>query len=198
MKISRYTHDELYAKFKSIHDAVPSKEFFNNPVHKKTQELYCAAKFAKALSEVWECWVLVSDIDEQTDADFYLDINGQHFPFQITEVQMPGRRRGDEYKQESSCSSTPESWDCGTALGPIWIRDAVQKKCDRYGGKVADLHLLVYSNFQAYEQDFNQIRLATEEVASKFASVWVVNGNGTCCIKGHAALGEARPWLFVG
>ena len=74
MKNSRYTPDELYAKFRDSHDAVTAREFFNSPVHKKTQELYCAARFAQALSGVCDCWVLVSDVDEQTDADFHLEV----------------------------------------------------------------------------------------------------------------------------
>lgn len=197
MKNSRYSPDELYAKFSDAHDAVTAREFFNSPAHKKTQELYCAARFAQALSRVCDCWVHVSDIDEQTDADFYLEVEGQLFPFQITEVQMPGRRRGDEYKRDGSPTSTLESWDSGTAQGAIWIRDAVQKKHDRYGGNVAGLHLLVYANFQAYEHDFDEMCRASQDVASRFASVWVVNGNGACCIKGHATLGGACPWLFI-
>ena len=196
MKYSRYSPDELYAKFRDAHDDATAREFFNSPAHKKTQELYCAARFAQALSRVRDCWVLVSDVDEQTDADFYLEVAGQSFPFQITEVQMPGRRRGDEYKQDKFPHSTLESWDTGTEQGAIWIRDAVQKKHDRYGGNVAELNLLVYANFQAYEHDFEEICNISKDVASKFASVWVVNGNGACCIKGCETLGEACPWLF--
>jgi hypothetical protein len=196
MKSTRYSPDELYAKFRNAHDVVTPREFFNRPAHKKTQELYCAARFAQALARVRDCWVVVSDVDEQTDADFHLQVEGQQLPFQITEVQIPGRRRGDEYKEDELPRATVESWDSGTEHGPIWIRDAVQKKHDRYGGNVSELNLLVYANFQAYEHDFEELCLASADVASKFASVWVVNGNGACCIKGGDALGDRRPWLF--
>ena len=196
MNNSRYSPDELYAKFRDAHDAITSREFFNSPVHKKTQEIYCAARFAQALSQIRDCWVLISDVDEQTDADFYLEVTCQVFPFQITEVQMPGRKRGDEYKQDKLPLSTLESWDSGSEQGAIWIRDAVQKKHDRYGGDVAKLNLLVYANFQAYEYDFEEICRVSNDAASKFASVWVLSGNGACCIKGSAAISEARPWLF--
>ncbi len=117
-------------------------------------------------------------------------------PFQITEVQLPGRRRGDEYKKEALPQATLESWDSGTEHGPAWIRDAVQKKHDRYGGNVAGLNLLVYANFQAYAHGFEELCLTSADVASKFASVWVFDGNGTCCIKGGDVLGPARSWLF--
>lgn len=196
MKTRRYSPNELYARFKEAHDVVSPREFFNCPAHKKTQELYCAARFGQALSQVHDCWLLVADGDEQTEADFHLEVVGKVMPFQITEVQLPGRRRGDEYKQEALPQATLESWDSGAEHGPAWIRDAVQKKHDRYGGDVAGLNLLVYANFQAYEHDFEEICRATTDVASKFASVWVVNGNGACCIKGGDTLGPARPWLF--
>lgn len=196
MSITRYSPDELYAKFRSARDVITPRDFFNKPVYKKTQELYCAARFAQALSRVRNCWVHVSDIDEQTDADFHLEVEGQHLPFQITEVQIPDRRRGDEYKQAEIPSENMEHWDSGTEHGFIWIRDAVQKKHDRYGGNVAGLNLLVYANFPAYEHDFEEICRVSQEVASKFASVWVVNGNGACCIKGSEALGDKCPWLF--
>ncbi|MBX3088883.1 MAG: hypothetical protein KF853_11735 [Rhodocyclaceae bacterium] len=196
MRNTRYSPDELYATFRDAHDVVTAREFFNSPAHKKTQELYCAARFAQALSRVRDCWVLVSDVDEQTDADFHLEVAGHLLPFQITEVQIPGRRRGDEYKQDMLPRTTLESWDSGTEQGAIWIREAVQKKLDRYGGNVAELNLLVYANFQAYEHDFEEMCHVSKDAASKFATVWVVNGNGACCIKGSATLGGARPWLF--
>jgi hypothetical protein len=196
MKRTPYSPNELYAKFKSAHDIVSPREFFNKPEHQKTQELYCAARFAQALSTVQDCLVLVSDVDEQTDVDFLLETNGKLFPFQITEVQIPDRRRGDEYKQNELPCTTLESWDEGTEHGPAWIREAIQKKYDRYGGDVSGLNLLVYANFPAYEHDYEKIRSACVDVASKFASVWIVNGHGACCIKGSKSLGDACPWLF--
>lgn len=54
--------------------------------------------------------------------------------FQITEVQLPWRRRGDEYKQEALPQGPIESRDSGTEHGPTRIRDAMQKKHDRYYG----------------------------------------------------------------
>lgn len=192
---TRYSPDELYAKFEGAHDRVTPREFFNKPQHKKTQEFYCAARFGQALSKVHPCWIHVADYDEQKDADFELEIAGKLLPFQITEVQMPGRRRGDEYKEDRLPNAKVESWDRGTGDGPSWIRDAIQKKCERYGGNVSRLHLLVYANFQAYEHDFNDLCIATATVAAPFASVWVVNGNAACCVKGCVELGPARPWL---
>lgn len=196
MKTRRYSPDELYARFKEAHDFVSPREFYNRPTHKKTQEIYCAARFGQALSQVHDCWLLVADGDEQTVADFYLEVAGKVMPFQITEVQFPRRRRGEEYKQKEPPQATLESWDSGEEHGPVWIREAVKKKYDRYGGKVEDLNLLVYANYCAPEHDFEEICRATADVTFKFASVWIVNGNRACCIKGGDTLGPARPWLF--
>jgi len=197
MNTTRYCPDELYAKFRQAHDVASPSEFFNRPAHKKTQELWCAARFGQVFSlHVKPCSLLVADGDEQTDADFHLEVAGKTLPFQITEVQVPGRRRGDEYKKEKLPRATLESWDSGTQQGPVWVRDALLKKHDRYGGEVAGLNLLVYANFQAYEHDYEELCHATAELASRFASVWVLNGNGACCIKGSEALGGARAWLF--
>lgn len=109
--LKRYSPDELYAKFKQLHDAVSANEFYSSPTHKKTQELYCAARFGQALRQVQACWLHVADVDEQTDADFHLEVAGVLLPFQITEVQIPGRRRGDEYKLSELPRATIASWD---------------------------------------------------------------------------------------
>lgn len=198
MSIKSYSPDELYAKFRQIHDAAGPKKFFNSPEHKKTQELWCAAQFGRAfLSNLGSCTLLVADHDEQTDVDFCLEVAGVRHPFQITEVQVPDRRRGDEYKNEALKGATLESWDSGTAQGASWVREAIQKKYDRYGGNVSALNLLVYVNFPAYEHDYEEIRQVTGDLAKEFASVWLLNGNGACCVSGSKALGGPHPWLFI-
>jgi len=195
--MQRYSPDELYEKFRTAHDAAGTEDFFNRPEHKKTQEQWCAAQFGRTyLANVGGCSILISDKDEQTEADFYLEVSGARHSFQITEVQPPGRRRGDEYKGGKSKGATLESWDTGTENGPAWIYQAVKKKHDRYGGDVKGLNLLVYANFTAYEHDYDDIRRAVGELATRFASVWVLNGNGACCIDGVGELGSPRQWLF--
>ena len=59
--------------------------------------MWCAAHFARGYERRYgECYVWISDEDEQTDADFHLEIAGIRHPFQVTELMQPGRRRGDE------------------------------------------------------------------------------------------------------
>lgn len=198
MSLKSYSPSELYEKFRDTRNSVSPKEFFSSPEHKKTQEVWCIAQFSRAfLSNLGACSVLVADHDEQTDTDFYLEVRGIPYPFQITEVQTAGRRRGDEYKNRELMSSTLQSWDSGTEQGALWIRESIQKKYDRYGRNVSALNLLIYVNFPAYEHDYDEICGVTGDLAKKFASVWLLSGNGACCVSGSKALGGPHPWLFI-
>jgi hypothetical protein len=197
MPTSRYTPDELLAKYRAVLEGVTTREFFNRPKHKKTQEIWCAAHFGRHYEHgIGPCHILIEDHDEQTDADFEFEAAGGMHPFQITEVQVPGRRRGDEYKREPSTTTKIEDWSEGTENGPRWIRDGIEKKLQHYGGRVSHLNLLVYLNFPAYEQQFVDIRGACEDVASPFASVWLLNGNAAACISSQTALRGPEGWLF--
>lgn len=197
MPTARYAPDELLEKYRAIREEVDSREFFTRPKHKKTQEIWCAAHFGRHYEHgVGPCHILIEDHDEQTDADFELEVAGDMHPFQITEVQAPGRRRGDEYRREVSTPATVEDWSDGTKNGPQWIRDGIEKKLQRYGGRVSHLNLLVYLNFPAYDQQFKDIRDACADVASPFASVWLLNGNAAACIWSQTVLFGPEGWLF--
>src|SRR3954451_20887715 len=155
MKLQRYIPDELLTKYRIIRDQITTEEFFRSPKHKKTQEMWCAAHFARAYNQyVAPCTVLIADKDEQTHADFYMDTEGKLYPFQVTELMEPGRRRGDEYRGGASGRTQDEEWSEGTEQGPAWVRSAIERKLlKRYAG-TADLNLLVYLNFRAYEQQY--------------------------------------------
>ncbi len=197
MSTPRYTPAELLAKYRKIREEVDPREFFTRPKHKKTQEFWCAAHFGRHYAHgVGPCHIRIEDHDEQTDADFEFEAAGGVHPFQITEVQEPGRRRGDEYKREPMDGAKLEDWSEGTANGPRWIRDAIHKKLNRYGGRVSHLNLLVYLNFPAYDQKYIDIRAACAEQASPFASVWLLNGNAAACIWSQTALRGPEGWLF--
>jgi hypothetical protein len=193
----RYSPDELLAKYRAIRGTVEPREFFSRPKHKKTQEIWCAAHFGRHYAHgIGPCHVLIEDHDEQTDADFEFEAAGGVHPFQITEVQAPGRRRGDEYKKEAVSKTTLEDWSDGTENGPGWIRDGIEKKLQHYAGRVSHLNLLVYLNFPAYDQQFIDIRNACTDVAAPFASVWLLNGNAVACISSQKALSGPEGWLF--
>lgn len=197
MRTPRYTPDELLAKYREIRESVGPQEFFTAPKHKKTQEFWCAAHFGRHYAHgIGSCHILIEDHDEQSDADFQFEAAGGLHPFQITEVQAPGRRRGDEYKKEASTKATLEDWSDGTENGPRWIREAIEKKLTRYGGRVSHLNLLVYLNFPAYDQQYVDIRETCASVSSPFASVWLLNGNAAACIWSQTALSGPEGWLF--
>ncbi len=198
MTTRRYLPEELLAKYRAVRNAVSAEAFFSSPTHKKTQELWCAAHFSRAYSQnIEQCAVWVADRDIQTDVDFELQVGGVRHPFQITEVQTPGRRRGEEYKGTGSDSWKDEDWSEGTEHGARWIHDAIEKKLTRYGGNVGGLNLLVYINFPAWEQQYETIRQGSSVSASKFASVWLLNGNALCCISPSSALGFLAGWMVI-
>ena len=197
MLTPRYTPEELLAKYRKIRESVTPREFFTVPKHKKTQEFWCAAHFGRHFAHgVGPCHILIEDHDDQSDTDFVFEVAGLVHPFQITEVQAPGRRRGDEYKRETSTKATHEDCSDGRENGPRWIRDAIEKKFNRYGGCVCHLNLLVYLNFPAYDQQYIKIREACTEVSSSFASVWLLNGNATACIWSQTDLSGPEGWIF--
>ncbi len=198
MPLTAYTPPELLAKFRELRNAVDPSEFFSKPKYKKLQELWCTAHFGCGLEIlVRPCTLFVSDRDEQLDADFELELDGTRHPFQITEVQTPGRRRGDEYKGRSAGSWRDEDWTLGTKHGSEWIKAAIEKKARHYAS-TKDLHLLVYLNFPAWDQQYEELTKHTGQVVSAFASVWLLNGNSLCSVKPCPTLPTVEGWLIIG
>lgn len=196
--LQRYTPDELLTEYRTIRGRVTTEQFFRSPKHKKTQEMWCAAHFARAYNQhVAPCTVLISAKDEQTDADFFLDIGGKPHPFQVTESMEPGRRRGDEYRGGGTEKSQTENWSKGTEQGSVWVRSAIERKLKKKYAGNADLNLLVYLNFAAYEQQYEDMRSECAQVAPQFASVWLLNGNALCCIHQNPALGAFQGWMMI-
>lgn len=135
--MKRYRPDELLARYRAIRKATTTEAFFRDPAHKKTQEMWCTAHFARGYEKGHgECYVWISDEDEQTDVDFDLEINGVRHPFQITERMQSGRQRGDEYRDGGETGKTVlEDWGPGTERGPSWLREAIERKVKKnYAG----------------------------------------------------------------
>ena len=196
--LRRYTPDDLLAKYRAIRDAASVEDFFRKPEHQKTQELWCAAHFGRAYAHHFEpaCMLDVDDVDRQTDVDFELVLPKGVHPFQVTEVQAPGRRRGDEYSSGTAVNPTPHEHSKGSMLGPVWILEALERKVTRYG-KVSRLNLLVYANFPAWNLQYDDICRAVQGVAEKFASVWLMSGNAVCCLHKNPSLAFVNGWMMV-
>ena len=193
----RYKPDELFEKYRRIRVATADEEFFGRPEHKRTQELWCAAHFAKAYNQyLAPCMVLIDESTTNSDTDFDLEIAGKVFPFQVSEVQEPGRRRGDEYKQPEHLRPTHDL-SRGSALGPQWVRDGIQRKAAKRYADAQSLNLLIYLNFSAWEQQYHDIRNACAEAVDSFGSVWLLNGNTMCVIKPSPDLSSFEGWLVI-
>jgi len=74
---------------------------------------------------------------------------------EITEVQQPGRRRGDEARKAVEAlqlGNVPDATDGGDLKSVLehahsWITSAIGKKAQKYGIKANDWILLVYVNY---------------------------------------------------
>ena len=194
---AKFRPEQLLAKYRAIRANIADREFFRSPKHKKTQEMWCAAHFACAFDQYLErCDILIDDVDAQTDADFDLQVNGVSYPFQITEVLEPERRRGDEYRNGLP-PVRADDWSRGSELGPSWVRAALEKKLMKQYAGADRLNLLAYLNFGAWQQQYVDIRNECANVSKHFASVWLLNGNALCCIQPSPALKAFEGWMMI-
>lgn len=193
----RYKPKELFEKYRKIRSVLSDEQFFNRPEHQLTQEIWCAAHFANAYDQYLSpCNVVIDESTTNTDTDFDLETTNKVFPFQVSEVQEPGRRRGSEYKQPSHLR--PEhDLSKGSAFGPQWVREGVQKKAAKHYANARNLNLLIYLNFPAWEQQYHDLRNACAEPAKTFASVWLLNGNTMCVIHPNPSLSVFEGWLVI-
>jgi hypothetical protein len=195
---TRYDPEALLTKFRQIRRGVSDREFFRSPKHQKTMEMWCAAHFARAYADfVQPCAVLIDDEDIQTDVDFDLELNGTPYPFQVTEVMEPGRRRGDEYRNGAPVGARADDIEAGTARGAEWIRAALETKLTKHYAGVERLNLLVYLNFAGRNQQFAHVRAVCAAAAEQFGSVWLLNGNTLGCIRMNRDIPAWEGWLVI-
>jgi hypothetical protein len=140
------------------------------------------------------------------DADFFLQTGGCEFPFQFTERQREGRKRGDEYEKIARVEEqiareperagellnellTPYRRAHGGEVGPGLIEQAIAKKVKRYvrGG---DLNLLVYVNFTAMGMEVDTIREKVGKHRDAFASLWIITNSVICSLYSNDQLGH--------
>lgn len=195
----RYTPDELLDRFYSIRNGISDVEFFNDPKHKKTQEMWCAAHFARAMSANGEQYaVQISDNDEQQAEDFSLVLADRLLPVQVTEVQADGRKRGAEYKKGVPGPFDDEAYSMGSKDGAQWVKSAIEKKAGRNYANQEELNLLVYVNFAAWDQQYADYVEICKEAAANFRSVWLISGNSICCIKAPSGEQATQGWQQIG
>lgn len=194
---TQYKPEALLAKYRKIREQITERDFFGSPRHQKTMEMWCAAHFARAYEQyIASCSVMVNDIDTQTDVDFELEIGGVSHPFQITEVMEPRRRRGDEYRNGAPALRRDDLEE-GTRNGAAWVRAAIEKKAEKKYAAQASLNLLLYLNFAGRSQQYEVLRAGSHDMASQFASVWLLNGNTMCCIRPNSRIQAFEGWLVI-
>lgn len=199
MKLIRYTPDELLAKYYSIRSQVPTDVFYSSPEYRKTMELWCAAQFGRGYAtNVAPCSIWIHEGDAQTYFDFQLEVDARRLNFQLTEVPLAGRRRGDEYRKGAPSGCTIDDWDKGEKFGGEWISSAIKRKLVKCGGDVSELNLLVYVNYAAVEYPYLKLREQVAGAAASFRSVWLLNGHAVACVATKDGdLKSQAGWMFV-
>jgi len=129
--------------------------------------------------------------------DFELEIDKTRHPFQITEVMEPGRRRSDEYRDCDTPAVRHDDIERGTQFGCEWVRDAIQLKVNKRYAGANQLNVLAYVNFAGRNQQYLQLRDTCAEVATHFASVWVLNGNTMCCLQPNLKIPAWEGWMVI-
>lgn len=104
--------------------------------------------------------------------------------YEITEADMPGRRRGDEYKSLAARSAEGpilkpdpvENWIARAEQAPIALRLAAKAKAKK--GYPRSARLVIYLNIGEYDIRHNEIEAAmpdsTVSAREAFSQVWVL------------------------
>lgn len=196
MNLSFITPTELLNEFTEETLKCRDDRFFNDPRFQKVREKWVAATLGLALVGLGKS-VKVRIVEEKKDeADFELLVEARVLRFQITEVQVPKRERGREYKQRLTDSSVlvPYKPQRGMQEGPNWIAWGVKKKFDKkYSEKP---HLVVYANFEAEDLDVSQVLRQSKPYKHAFRSLWVVQNHRLIQVwENEETRGWANVWI---
>jgi hypothetical protein len=192
----------VYDRARQEMDAMDQSELFTaaGSRYQKMRERWCTGVFGIGYGRhIRPCRVAVNDTRSREDADFFLEVGDQRFPFQSAECQDPGRRRGDEYRRFATGAPTSMRYEPekGRTEGPSWIATTIANKIARNYSRVSDLRLLVYANFNAHQLELNDIRIRTRPHEGRFASVWIITNMHLCAVESDAALGGLPEWKAV-
>lgn len=121
---------------------------------------------------------------EEQFPDFRLKIEAQHFDFELVEADVPGRRRGAEYRQLAQREAagetlTPESYNFWSEklLVPDAILSAIKRKAAKLYAERP--HLLVYvnlGNMGGPALGPQQAADLTRQWHGVFKSIWLLCG----------------------
>lgn len=181
-------------------EGIPSDQLFNAAQHQKLREGWCAAMFGIGYSiHVTDCRVAINANRYREDVDFFIRVASVDWGFQLTEVQQPDRRRGQEYREIANGGThlLPYRPGLGTQEGPEWLAGAIDKKTAKRYASSSNLNLLLYANFEAAGLEYSKVRTRLAEYSSQFASLWVISSLHLCSVFSNPALGSVEGWGVV-
>lgn len=172
--------EAMAERFAAI-SAIPGEYFFVHAGHEFIRDAYIAAEFAKARGA---SRVRLSD----DPPDFEIEVDGVVEKFEATEADIPGRKRGDEYRAELENPQhtelvAQEVINAGIAAVPVALRAAAELKAakafqdSRYDPSWG---LVILQNCATY--GFGKAELeagfdaATLPAKTAFRQVWVLWG----------------------
>jgi len=191
------TPTEALLLYKKTMDGVDAAEFFRDPAHGKSQDIWMAVKFALSYESIFgPCKVNPEPSRLDIDADFEILVDEQIHPFQSTEALEPDRRRGDEYSNANQNFGMREAdWSSGSLLVPKVVRNSIELKISKHYARACDLNLLIKINVRAWEYNLADINSAVRSLQIPFKSVWLLSGAGICSLIPHPELGNLPQWV---
>jgi hypothetical protein len=176
--------ESVLAQMHAIPGNVPGNLLFNKPFLKPLREAYAAAKFATIRAQARRCQVRMVD-PASGFPDFEIHFDDASEPFEQTEADREGRRRGDEYREAdwrvaSGASAGLKHYDPDKvmAAAPQAISVALERKANKHYQPKP--HLLVYVNFPTDNgrpplKDVQAVKLV-EPYRETFRSIWLLWG----------------------
>ena len=171
--------EEMLRHYEEIRGAMTGEEFFNQPGIQFVRDAWAAATLGTARSA--EEVRLIPEPERWPD--FALRRNGMTEQWEVTEADIPGRRRGEEYQYDPLIPGDralgldhPENYIARAERAPEAIRAACTKKAAKnYSSSVSLLVYLNISDFGArHEQVVSSFPDATRAAKDKFNEVWVL------------------------
>jgi hypothetical protein len=177
--------DQMIEKVEQIRCQIGAETFFNQCGLSFLREAWCAGRFAK---ERTASHVRIVHSDPP---DFMIRIDGRDESFEMVEADIPGRKRGMEYRglisenPESNCDKdieledyASEDWIKDKSYVEFAVRAVVSKKCRKmYPPDTSLLILLNISSFglatpSEIEEVEATLRAGSVPARAKFQQVW--------------------------
>lgn len=173
--------DEFYETVQRL-TPLDSADSLTSPRNQIFLDAWIAAEFAKRASSELVC--LIKD----DWPDFQVSKEGLVRTFESVEADMPGRRRGDEYKGWKKSNYRPEhdkieNWRARRDAIPQALDTVVQKKIEKNydSSSLQSVGLVIYLNLGTYGEWRGDIEIEifekTRPAASVFQDVWVLWDN---------------------